>query len=142
MKRLYIVNILGTVFFSALLGISLPVFIWGLISNGQFLWGFFLVSIMCAITIVVNTIGNWKAQQQIKVLDAENKYLAQSVEFSRRHDEALDLIDNYGGIDGDHHKQWVLDQVVRKLTGGEEEYKTWVNIRKAEDYGWEEGIAP
>jgi len=37
--------------------------------------------------------------------------------------EALDLILEYGGIDGGHHKQWVLDQVVRTLTGSEKEYR-------------------
>lgn len=26
--------------------------------------------------------------------------------------QALALIDRYGGVDGAHHKQWVLDQVV------------------------------
>lgn len=30
-------------------------------------------------------------------------------------DLALAYIERYGGIDGSHHKQWVLDQVVRAL---------------------------
>lgn len=30
---------------------------------------------------------------------------------------ALWYIDQYGWIDGAHHKQWVLDQAVRALTG-------------------------
>lgn len=30
---------------------------------------------------------------------------------------ALDYIVQYGGTDGAHHKQWVLDQVTRALTG-------------------------
>jgi len=38
--------------------------------------------------------------------------------------EALGLIDQYGGIDGEHHKIWVLDQVVRRLTGAN--YAEWV----------------
>jgi len=30
--------------------------------------------------------------------------------------EALSVIMSRGGVDGEHHKQWVLDQVVRVLT--------------------------
>jgi hypothetical protein len=54
--------------------------------------------------------------------------------------EVLDLIDRCGGIDGDHHKQWVLDQVVRILTG--DGYGAWVASREKEGYEWEEGIPP
>jgi hypothetical protein len=51
-----------------------------------------------------------------------------------RIDQALDLIYKYGGIDGGHHKQWVLDQVVRALTGCPEESPDalgtyWSNVR-------------
>ena len=82
---------------------------------------------------------------------------------------ALIFIKQYGGIDGGHHKQWVLDQVVRILTGcpeiegtaydtngveysytmlGESErYRKWlIDFRDGEDgpdtYEWDEGIAP
>jgi hypothetical protein len=59
--------------------------------------------------------------------------------------KALKVIERYGGIDGAHHKQWVLDQVVRILTG--RKYKAWVKEMKAGDdgpetYSWDEGIAP
>ncbi len=59
--------------------------------------------------------------------------------------DALDTITQYGGIDGAHHKQWTLDQVVRALTG--EGYNDWVTAYKSgedgpETYDWEEGIAP
>lgn len=59
--------------------------------------------------------------------------------------EALDLILRYGGIDGSHHKTWVIDQVVRALTG--DGYEEWVrNAKAGEDgpdtYSWDEGIAP
>jgi hypothetical protein len=59
--------------------------------------------------------------------------------------EALDLIDCCGGIDGGHHKQWVLDQVVRTLTG--EGYAQWVAEHNdgedgPETYLWDEGCAP
>lgn len=82
---------------------------------------------------------------------------------------ALDIAINYGGIDGDHHKAWVIDQMVRALTGcptetretsdirgeiytyaalGEsEEYLALVTDAKSggygpETYGWDIGIAP
>ena len=79
---------------------------------------------------------------------------------------ALDYAVRYGGIDGDHHKAWVIDQMVRALTGcpmenwmdsfhgrilkvqGEsEEYKTLVAEAKdgedgPETYSWNTGIAP
>ena len=59
--------------------------------------------------------------------------------------EALGLIEQYGGIDGAHHKQWVLDQVARVLTGSG--YKAWVKKMKAgedgpETYEYDEGCAP
>lgn len=61
-----------------------------------------------------------------------------------RIEEALDLITRYGGIDGDHHKTWVLDQVVRLLAP---DYDEWVrNYQHGEDgpetYLWDAGIAP
>lgn len=59
--------------------------------------------------------------------------------------KALDMITNYGGIDGGHHKQWVMDQIVRILTGPE--YEKWVKRYEDGDdgphtYEWSEGIAP
>ena len=34
-----------------------------------------------------------------------------------RIDAAIELAVRYGGIDGDHHKAWVIDQMVRVLAG-------------------------
>jgi len=73
----------------------------------------------------------------------------------------------YGGIDGDHHKTWVLDQVARCLLGtpvkvklarwenGQQEYRCstqkppsdkylkWVeDICEGGEYSYDEGIAP
>lgn len=44
---------------------------------------------------------------------------------------ALEHVGRYGGHDGDHHKQWVLDQVVRILCG------TPVGVREA---SWDDGL--
>ena len=58
---------------------------------------------------------------------------------------AIKLIMRYGGIDGSHHKAWVIDQVARILAGAA--YEELVRAaRKGEDgpktYSWDEGIAP
>ena len=84
-------------------------------------------------------------------------------------DWALHFIERYGGIDGAHHKQWLIDQLARILNdapvhvvearweGGHTEYRidvgpsdkyaTWVEEIKAgedgpETYTWEEGVPP
>jgi hypothetical protein len=60
---------------------------------------------------------------------------------------ATDLILRYGGIDGAHHKQWCLDQVLRLLLN-EKEYHAWVYKYEAPDadgqreYEWDKGTAP
>jgi DNA mismatch repair ATPase MutS len=58
---------------------------------------------------------------------------------------AIDLCVQYGGIDGAHHKDWVMDQMVRKLAG--ERYEQIVkDACVGEDgpntYTWDCGIAP
>jgi hypothetical protein len=58
--------------------------------------------------------------------------------------KAVDIAAQFGGIDGAHHKQWVIDQMVRALLGPEE-YAHWVAGMNdsPEEYGtWDEGIAP
>lgn len=59
--------------------------------------------------------------------------------------KALDLARSYGGTDGDHHKAWVIDQIVRVLTG--DGYAEFVRRARAgedgpETYDWNVGIAP
>ena len=63
---------------------------------------------------------------------------------TKKEKAALDLIYRYAGTDGAHHKQWVLDQVVRVLA---DDYKAWVaDWESGEDgpqtYEWDEGVAP
>ena len=85
-------------------------------------------------------------------------------------DWAMEFISRYGQIDGEHHKQWVLDQVARILKGtpvivtlarwsdGQSEYRftlgkpsdeylAWVQDMRTNDgsddqYAYDEGIAP
>ena len=62
---------------------------------------------------------------------------------------ALDIAWRYGQIGGDHHKTWVIDQMVRALHGDPNEYKIWVEEYEKplsndpdDRYEWDEGIAP
>lgn len=60
-------------------------------------------------------------------------------------EKALEIALRYGGIDGDHHKAWVIDQMVRVLTG--DGYTQWVTDAcdgedGPETYSWDVGIPP
>jgi hypothetical protein len=59
--------------------------------------------------------------------------------------KAIEMIVQYGGIDGSHHKDWVLDQTVRILAGDKYE-KIVEEACAGEDgpntYEWDCGIAP
>lgn len=56
---------------------------------------------------------------------------------------ALDVAYQYT-TDGAHHKQWVIDQMVRELLGSEENYGKWVANYEGPDgeYAWDTGMAP
>ena len=58
---------------------------------------------------------------------------------------ALETARDGAGFDGAHHKDWVIDQMVRALTG--DGYTDWVKAwEDGEDgpntYEWQTGIAP
>ena len=72
---------------------------------------------------------------------------------------ALNVAAEWGDIDGAHHKQWVIDQMVRALCGARRDtsgcygedgtYQAWVGSVENTDapdsddwYSWDEGIAP
>lgn len=62
-----------------------------------------------------------------------------------RVDAALEVAISFGGIDGAHHKDWVIDQMVRELAG--DGYAQLIKDACAgedgpDTYAWEEGIAP
>lgn len=46
----------------------------------------------------------------------------------------------YGQIDGAHHKDWVIDQMLRVLAGAE--YERLIALYNTEGYEWYVGIAP
>ena len=57
---------------------------------------------------------------------------------------ALRIAEDCAMFDGDHHKMWVIDQMVRELTG--DKYDQWVRDYQSDDgpdtYEWDEGVAP
>ena len=59
--------------------------------------------------------------------------------------QAIQLAVQYGGHDGDHHKAWVIDQMVRVLAGSEYD-RVVADACAGEDgpntYGWDVGIPP
>ena len=66
-------------------------------------------------------------------------------DYSKRIRQALEVAIEYGGIDGDHHKAWCIDQMVRELTG--DNYENFVRHAKSgadgpDTYEWNEGVAP
>ena len=64
----------------------------------------------------------------------------------RQINKALKVAFRFGQTDGDHHKAWVIDQMVKALTS--KDYKAWVKKYegdpKDEDnhYSWDKGTAP
>lgn len=60
-------------------------------------------------------------------------------------DKAIELGFRYGGDDGAHHKQWVVDQMIRLLAG--DDYDRLVKESCGGDdgpetYDWETGTPP
>lgn len=59
--------------------------------------------------------------------------------------KSIEIAVQYGGIDGDHHKAWVIDQMVRVLAGDDYD-KIVAAAKDGEDgpdtYEWDVGIAP
>lgn len=61
-------------------------------------------------------------------------------------EKVLEIAFQYGQIDGDHHKTWVIDQIVRILTG--EKYNEFVKEYETDEetgekeWTWKNGIAP
>jgi hypothetical protein len=58
---------------------------------------------------------------------------------------AIELAIRYGGIDGGHHKMWVIDQMIRILAG--DKYDSLIKAAcdgedGPETYDWDVGIAP
>jgi len=67
------------------------------------------------------------------------------MDLQERINRALTVAADYGQVDGDHHKAWVIDQMVRELTG--DDYHAWVGqVMVGQDgpdtYPWDKGTPP
>ena len=59
--------------------------------------------------------------------------------------QAIQIAEQNGWIDGEHHKQWVIDQMLRVLL--DDQYPAWREEYEAPDedgetHEWDEGISP
>ena len=52
--------------------------------------------------------------------------------------KAIAIAIEYGGFDGEHHKDWVIDQMVHILAGDE----VYQEIIEKYSNSWNKGIAP
>jgi hypothetical protein len=69
----------------------------------------------------------------------------QNMNAEERIEKAIELAVRFGGIDGDHHKAWVIDQMVRTLAGADYS-RVVAEACAGEDgpatYTWKTGIPP
>jgi hypothetical protein len=75
----------------------------------------------------------------------EPSNVAEPMDAIQRRDAALSLAAQFGMSDEPYHKAWLIDQIVRVLSGAE--YEAWVAERKAGVYGpntnrWDVGLRP
>lgn len=56
------------------------------------------------------------------------------------HERASAALKVYGGIDGDHHKAWAINQAVKSLLG--DDYDRYAMASAADGYEIDEGTAP
>ena len=58
---------------------------------------------------------------------------------------AIEIAVKHGGHDGEHHKAWVIDQIVRVLAGDNYEglvRSACMGVDGPETYRWDVGVAP
>jgi len=89
--------------------------------------------------------SNWTLGSELDML--VDKCTPKDTSAEEKVAEALSFVAIFGDTDGDHHKQWALDQLVRILAGTEDNYNEWVRLlMSGEDgpatFSWDIGIAP
>lgn len=94
----------------------------------------------------MNEASNYIIDEADKVNNAIETVLNMLKEKDKEIEKALEIAFQYGQIDGDHHKTWVIDQMVRTLTGDKynefvKEYETDEETGEKE-WSWKNGIAP
>jgi hypothetical protein len=69
--------------------------------------------------------------------EVKDVFLGPAKEESAGVDRAIELATQYGSVDGWHHKAWVIDQMVRALSGDK-----YSQIVKDSGREWDVGISP
>lgn len=87
----------------------------------------------------------WRILRNKSIVEDYTPYVAMRDVLTGRIEAAIDVAVKYGGTDGDHHKAWVIDQMVRRLAY--DQYEAIVaEAKSGEDgpdtYAWNEGIVP
>lgn len=73
--------------------------------------------------------------------ESEAYYYGQYKDYKSRNEKAIDIAYEYSQIDGEHHKAWCIDQIVRALT--DDNYNEFVKkYENNGEYKWDIGIAP
>ena len=82
--------------------------------------------------------------QQDVIIGYKSTNLDQAVELQQLNEvieKTVSIAYEYGQIDGDHHKLWVIDQMLRVLLG--EDYRDFIeDYEENGEYKWDIGIAP
>jgi hypothetical protein len=89
------------------------------------------------------------AQCEVNVTSFDNDQMSEALHFAEtmadRIRKAIEVAVQFGGVDGQHHKTWVIDQMVRELAGDDYE-RIVADAKRGEDgpdtYSWDEGVAP
>lgn len=74
-----------------------------------------------------------------------NKLDDKNINLKQARNKAVKIAKEYAQIDGEHHKMWVIDQMLRELLSND--YDNWLNdynqYSRENDYKeWDCGIAP
>lgn len=73
-------------------------------------------------------------------LQPHTRFIIEDVPISK----IVELIGHLGMIEGSHHKQWILDQILRICLKTDEAYNAWIEKFNSEDNdeNWDSGISP
>lgn len=87
----------------------------------------------------------YSQKNTLKLQKSIRNVLAEIEKKDKQIEKALNIAFDYGQTDGEHHKAWVIDQMVRALTG--RKYEKQINNyiydeETGENYIWNKGIAP
>ena len=81
------------------------------------------------------------AAEIAKLITAEIATLFERKGLLERIEKAVEIAFKYGGINGGHHKMWVIDQMLRCLLA--DQYSAWREEYEEDgEYEWVEGIPP